>query len=318
MRMMVFLVAVVAIAAVMLFPGYAGAVQLTLEEIEALNDTVFANATEIVTYKYDYKFDLNATLEVLMDNETFEAGMTGNVSGVVDKVNKTMWMAMSIISMNETMNATPETREIEMEMYFINNTVYVKMYQGIQELPWMKAEIPEGEEEFWQSQDQLDLQMELLNVSKVELLEDEVVNGVDCYVLKIEPDHEELWEIVMNQMEIDLSDFDSQETETGNASGIPYIDLVNQTMMNLSTTVWIAKDRKFPMKTQMTMKKQMTVAFRIRSEDVPDTEEVFPLLTMTMDFEMETIFYDYNEPVSIELPEGAEGAFVIPTTELPG
>lgn len=89
-------------------------------------------------------------------------------------------------------------------------------------------------------------------------------------------------------------------------------------MMNLSTTVWIAKDRKFPMKTQMTMKKQMTLAFMISSEDVPDTEEVFPLLTITMDFEMETIFYDYNEPVSIELPEGAEGAFVIPTTELPG
>jgi len=83
-----------------------------------------------------------------------------------------------------------------MEMYLVNNTLYLKMGLGIPQLPvqWTKREMPD---EFWASQNQLGLQMELLNISEVELLEDEKVNGVDCYVLKIEPDMNKFWDSTM-------------------------------------------------------------------------------------------------------------------------
>jgi hypothetical protein len=63
----------------------------------------------------------------------------------------------------------------------------MKMDTGIPELPaqWTKMEMPDEYEKTWESQNQVDQQMELLNISAVELLEDETVNGVDCYVLKI-------------------------------------------------------------------------------------------------------------------------------------
>jgi hypothetical protein len=65
---------------------------------------------------------------------------------------------------------------------------------------------------------------------------------------------------------------------------LPGLD--NQSIKNITTIQWIAKDTGFPLETQTTM----------RTATSPDAEEEF---TMTRDIEMEMRFYDYNEPVSI-------------------
>nr|QNO54498.1 hypothetical protein DBMFGOPN_00005 [Methanosarcinales archaeon ANME-1 ERB7] len=339
-KMKVGLVVVVAIATVMMFSSYAAAEeQLSQEELEEL---MFANATKVNTYKFEYA--MNMTLEMSMGNETnatepMVMAMVGNGSGVVDNINKSMWMAMSMcMNMSEIMEANtsedtngnvsedsslemPETICMETEMYLINNTMYMKMDMGYI-LPnfsfWQKSEMTEAD---WESEEIQGPQMELLNCSNVTLLDDEEVNGVDCYVLKIVPDTEKFWEIAMNQTMGGLPGFDnpmnnSQQTETGNvtvdngnATGISYSDFVNMSMMNISITDWIAKDTKFMMKEQMTM--DMTIS--LENLDIPDTEGG---ITMTMDFEM--ISYDYNKPVTIVLPEEAEAAIEVPTGMLPG
>jgi hypothetical protein len=121
----------------------------------------------------------------------------------------------------------------------------------------------------------------LLNISDVELLEDEMVGDVNCSVLKIVPDAEEFWEIVINQSE------DYEEWQDLSGFG-------NHSIMNVSTTQWVAKDTGFQVKTITTM----------RTMTSPDTEEEF---RMTRKIKKEMRFYDYNEPVSLDNPpEGPE------------
>ncbi len=328
------LVVVVAIAAVMMFSSYASA-----QSPDEIIESMLNNLEEVKTCKYD----MDMTIDVITGNETNVTGMTIKVNGrgVRDIQNESMWMAMIItVNTSEDMgeDANMDAGElpnfdvpeaIEMEVYLINNTMYVEVDLGIPFMPaqWIKMEQPvvnetyneTYNESYLPSQDQLELQMELLNCANVTLLDDEVVNDTDCNVLKLELDFEKLLEFLMNQTTmgvIDIPGFDnqdimnnSQETEIGNVSDEMgnVTDEIEDTidMMNISITEWIAKDTYFVLKAEATM--EMTMS--------PDTEEE---AKVAMDYTM--TFYDYNEPVTIVLPPEAEAAIDIgdPFGMLPG
>lgn len=270
MKMMVGLV--VAIAAVTMFSSYVGADQMSPEEI---NDLVFANATEIDTFKYDYKVAMNTTMEMLIDNETCEVEVTridnGSCVVKIDEIGATGTMTMS---MNWSINKNTTGRRVEIVpgekgLYLsINDTRYKEVNLSNSDLLALLHTMgsPESYEYFWEYHD-------LLNISEVELLEDEMVDDVNCSVLKIVPDTEKFWEIVINQSEL------YEELQDLPGFG-------NQSIKNITTIQWISKDTGFPLETQTTM----------RTMTSPDAEEEF---TMTRDIEMEMRFYDYNEPVSI-------------------
>jgi len=289
-ELMAGLIAVLVIASAMMFSGCVEEEEkkMSAAEIKAM---VLANAEETNTYK----FDMNVVMKMLLSNETSDTEMTtiSKGRGVVDSIAKKMKL-----NMNTSMEI-PETTEVpgpmEMEMYLINNTMYTKMDLGIPELPaqWTKMEMPEGYEESWASQNQLEQQMELLNISEVELLDDDELNGVDCYVLKIVPDMGKFWNSTMAAV--------MDKSTQGLAPGMD----LQKILKSMSTTEWIAKDTMYPMKTQM------AVRLVVSSEDlaIPDMVEEF---TMTADEEVEMRFYDYNKPVSIELPELAEAAAGLP------
>ena len=300
------LVVVVAIAAVMMLSSYAGA--LTEEEIKEM---VLNTTSEVKTYK----FDMNMTIDVLTGNETnvTELAMVVNGSGVVDNINKSrrmtrrMCMNMSEIMAENTSVDTngnisedsslnmPGTICMGMEIYHINNTMYVKVDLGsilpFDLSPWIKSGMSEQN---GTSQDQLGAQMVLLNCSNMTLLEDAEVKGVDCYVLKIVPDSEKFWKIMMNQslMNHPLVGQFEMGKKLQNISVV-----ANQSIMNISMSLWIAKDTKSVMKSVATME-MMTIS--------PDTEEE---TRIAMDYEIG--FYDYDVPVSIMLPPEAEGAIDI-------
>ena len=102
-KMKVGLLAIVAIAAVMMFSSYAGA--LSQDEIAGL----MLNASEVDTYKFDMNTTMTMTTEMLMGNETNATEpmvmvMVGNGSGVVDNINKSMMIVMSTcMNMSEIM-----------------------------------------------------------------------------------------------------------------------------------------------------------------------------------------------------------------------
>lgn len=305
-KMKVGLVVVVVIVAIMMLSSYAGA--LSPEEI---SDMVLNNSSEVGTYK----FDMNMTIDVLTGNETNVVtglAMGDNGSGVVDIINKSRWMTMrrcmnlsEIMAENTSGNTKGNISEdsssnmsrticIEMEMYHLNNTMYMGDLGSM--LPfdlslWIKSEMSEQN---GTSQDQLGAQMVLLNCSNVTLLEDAEVKGEECYVLKIVPDSEKFWKIMMDQslMNHPLVGQFEMGKKLQNIS-----DVANQSLMNISMSLWIAKDTKFVMKSVAKME-MMTVS--------PDTEEE---TRIAMDYEIG--FYDYDVSVSIMLPPVAEDAIDI-------
>ncbi|RCV64739.1 hypothetical protein C5S53_07240 [Methanophagales archaeon] len=298
-ELMAGLIAVLVIASVMMFSGCVEKEKAIEQEgkmsVADIKAEVLANAEEIDTYK----FDMAVTMRMLLSNETNSTEMTtiSNGCGVLDVVDKKMKLNMN--TSMETNETTELPGPMEMEMYLINNTMYTKMDLGIPELPaqWTKMEMPEGYEESWASQNQLEQQMELLNISEVELLADEELDGVDCYVLEIVPDMEKFWNstlaVVMSRSTQGLA---------------PGIDL-RKILKSMSTKEWISKDTMYPKKTQM------SVRLVVSSEDlaIPAMDEKF---TMTADEEVEMLFYDYNQPVSIELPEAAEAAAEPPLMQM--
>jgi hypothetical protein len=291
------LIAIVAIVAVTMFAGCVEEEQLSTAEIKAM---VLATAEEIDTYK----FDMDMTQKTLISNETSDMEMTSisTGKGAADNINKKMKMELTT-TMELPEGAPQETMEMTMEMYFVNNAMYMKMDLGIPEIPaqWTKMQMPEGYEESWESQNQVELQMELLNVSEVELLEDEEVNGVDCYVLNITIDVEKYWEIVMKQKGMSELMQNLQQNVSFD---------IGKMMKGMSMKYWVAKDTKFPMKTEM----QMEMVISSEDLNIPESEEEF---TMTMDQRTTMVFYDYNEPVTIELPEEAESAIEGPMIPMP-
>ncbi len=287
------LIAVVALVAVAMFAGCIEEGRMSTAEIKEM---VLATTENIDTYK----FDMDMTQKTLISNETGEMEMTtlSTGNGVVDNLNKKMKLEMTMTMKMPEKAEMPDTMEMKMDMYFINNTMYTKMDMGIPGLPtqWTKMEMPEGYEESWESQNQVDQQMELLKVSEMELLEDEKVNDVDCYVLKLTPDIEKYWDIMMKQEGMSELMQNLQQNVSFD---------IGEMIKEMSLKYWIAKDTKFPMKTEMQIKMVMS------SEDlnIPETEEEF---TMTMDQRTDMVFYDYNKPVTIELPKEAESAAGFP------
>ena len=278
--MIVRLVAVVAIAAVMMLSSYTVAEQLS----QAEEDAVFANAT-IDTYKYNYTFDMDTTME-MQGNVTgaIDVTMITNGSYIVNNTNKTMPVKtgnMNIVNMSISRNTTGKIAEIkivrpETVSVRINDSVYTAVYLWNPKLSELVEVMgsPESYETFWKSQG-------LLNSSDVKLLEDEIVGGVDCKVLKIVPDTEKFWEIVMNQSET------FRELQS-----LHWFN--NHSITNVSTTQWIANDTGFAQKSQTTLKTVMN----LKDFDESDTDEEF---TMTRDITMEMQFSDYNE---LDIPKG--------------
>ena len=280
MRMIVRLVAVVAIAAVMMLSSYTVAEQLS----QAEEDAVFANAT-IDTYKYNYTFDMDTTMEMQGNVAgAIDVTMVTNGSYIVNNTNKTMPVKtgnMNIVNMSISRNTTGKIAEIkivrpETVSVRINDSVYTAVYLWNPKLSELVEVMgsPESYETFWKSQG-------LLNSSDVKLLEDEIVGGVDCKVLKIVPDTEKFWEIVMNQSET------FRELQS-----LHWFN--NHSITNVSTTQWIANDTGFAQKSQTTLKTVMN----LKDFDESDTDEEF---TMTRDITMEMQFSDYNE---LDIPKG--------------
>ena len=185
-------------------------------------------------------------------------------------------------------------QDISMGMYIVNGWMYMRigLPQGGEQ--WMKMKL---NNELWTAQNQLSQQIEFLKTAiEVTLLGSEKVDGVDCYVLQIKPNMEALTKWVLSQQQ--------------QQSGIGGIDLSKLDLAKLFKTIsikeWIAKDTYPP-----PVKAAMDVVLEMLPEDVGATAEDFE--KMTMDMKGPVKYYDYNKPVTIELPQEALNAQEIPS-----
>lgn len=226
-----------------------------------------------------YQFDMDMTMDMAgeAEGEEFEVSMTMDSSGAVDVENRQMSM---VATQNMSMPGQTEM-EMGIEMYIVSDMVYMLAEMPEMESTWEKAEMPE---EYWEQMSQVEYQTDLLEAARVEFLGSEVVEDIDCYVLQLTPDLEQLWQFYMQQAQV------SEEIPEESLQDI---------FQTFSVKQWIDKDTYFLTKAEIDMVMELT------PEDMgyPEEEGV-----MTIDIAMNFWGYDYNQPVSIELPPEAEEA----------
>jgi len=249
-----------------------------LASAQEIIDGVIESLDDIRTCQFDIDMTLDMAGEA--EGEPFDGTMVTDSSGALDLENRQMRMdmTMSLAMVGE------DEMEMGTEMYLIGDMVYMLMKIPEMEPMWMKSEVPEG---YWEEMNQVESQVELLEVAQVEVIGSETVGGIDCYVLQLTPDLEQLWQIIAQQAQV-----------TGEASALTEESL-QEMFQSFSVKQWIAKGTYF------LTKAEIDIAMEFTPEDMgfPEEEGV-----MTMDITMSFLGYDYNQPVSIVLPPEAEEA----------
>lgn len=246
-----------------------------------LVDNALAAQADVESYRLD--MDMTIDMDGGFGCEEMEETVSIDASFVIDEANKEMEM-----SMTADMEATGEEAEaVEMKMYLIDNTVYMMMaVPGLVPM-WVKQEVPA---DFWETQATIDQQLELLQASRVKYLQDEKVEGVDCYVLEITPDLAQLWQTAMQQPWMEEVPMEIPDLE----------DMIKK----VSVKQWIAKDTLFLTKVNI----QITILVTSEAMGMPEEDG-----EMSMSIVMDMLAHDYNQPVSIELPAEARTAIEIPS-----
>jgi len=230
-----------------------------------------------VTFKADLAVDMTGE----EDGEAVDAAMITKVTGAVDVVSKDGKIDMSV-----TIDSTGEdTFTADMTMYFIDDILYALM-----EMPalgnismWVKTDVPP---EMHGQMTQVEDQVELLKLSEVRFAGTETVNGKECYVLELVPDPDALWEFISERMNIAGAPVPGIEEET----------IIRDIARSYSAKQWIDIDSFLLSKSEMDME--------IEIEDT------------SLDINMSLLVSSYNQPVNIELPEEAENAIEMPSSQL--
>jgi hypothetical protein len=224
-------------------------------------------------------------MEATGGTDPVEMAMAGGGTGVMDMVNRAMQMTMNI-SVD-----IPELGEQTMvsKVYLVGEW----MYTGV-EIPelgeqWFKMEVMPG---VWEQQNQLEQQIAFLKSAvKIKSLPDQAVDGTDCYVFEVVPSVEALGDLL------------AQQSSAMGGMDFSHLDLAGL-FEEMTVKEWIARDSYQVAKTEVYMCMQM------RPEDVGATGADFD--KMLVDINMTMRSYDYNQPVSIVLPDGALDAEEMP------
>jgi outer membrane lipoprotein-sorting protein len=232
----------------------------------------------VTSYQFELTMNIDATGE--SEGEAFEGTVVTEYDGAVDLENRRMKIAASMAT---TMTGEEDTNTAT-ETYFVDDMMYMMGETSDTGITWMKTAIPAG---YWERMDQIESQVEILGTSQVKVVGSEKVGGVDCYVLEVTLDLEKLWQLFMQQMGM-----------TGGLMPDTSPELLEEMFQGYSAKQWIAKDTYFIMKVEIEMDMEVTPELTGSSEEGKAAMDV----TITM------LAYDYNQPLSIELPPGAEDA----------
>jgi hypothetical protein len=166
----------------------------------------------------------------------------------------------------------------EIEAYVVDNYAYMMM-SLMGQTTWTKQPVPA---DIWETVEGSQSQLEgLLGSVDAEVVKEEKVNGVNCYVVEIAPDLGQLQQALMDQPGLgeDLGEMPDLES------------MVEE----LSFKLWVAKDTYFLSKAKINITLNMA-------------DETAGIPAGTVDLSLEIVAYDYNQSISIELPPGAESA----------
>lgn len=217
------------------------------------------------------------------EEEEINMEIAMNGSAAMDLPAKKMKMIMDMtMDVPEEMQDPEMPESITMEMYMMDNTMYMNM--GEEFGGWMKMAIPESEwGTAWEQQNMMNQQTDLLlNAYDVEIVGEKTVNGVKCYEVTMEPDLKQVMELFGEQ----LGDYMPDEMDASE------IEEAMEMIKNLSIRQWYDKETFLPVRAEMSL------SFEDEGENT----------TVDMSMEMNMKYSRVNKPVTIELPEEAKDA----------
>ncbi len=256
----------------------------TVEElIEGMNEA----AANVKSYRFNMEMDMEMTGE--SEGEPMEVTMTMDTTGAFDNENREMMMDIGMLM------GTSDNEEIEMDMaiYIIDGMMYTFTDMPLMgmEATWTKMEMPAGTWEMMGEQvNQVESMIDIIDALEIEISDIEKVSGKDCYVLEVNPDPEDMWELLAGQTigADEIGDFLGEAEE--------YLDEI---LKDMSVKYWIDRDTYFLSKAVISMRMKITPEIMGYAEEEGEVD-----MTMTMNM----LTYDYNQPVSIVLPEEAKEA----------
>ena len=256
--------------------------QMSDEELEKIVREVVERNAAVRTTTFDVTME--ALVDVEGDTDMSEMSMSATGTGFVDSVNQAMHMTMDMVT---TVPGEGDV-EVPVEYFLVDGWMYMSVQVPDKGEQWMKIQMPEG---MWEQQSQVQQQIDMLrDAEEVTYLGTEEVNGVACYVVKIVPDLTSLQEMV-SQMQ-------------GQMGGLEGVDLsamdLGAMMKGMSMTQYIAEDSYLFMKTTQ------HIVMEITPEQVGIPEAEFERITEDVSTTM--VFRNYDEPATIQLPQGALAA----------
>ncbi|MBM4445204.1 MAG: hypothetical protein FJ020_07885 [Chloroflexi bacterium] len=222
-------------------------------------------------------FQLDATISVDVQSPEADATISADADCALDLKDKEMEAVASM-----AMNIPGMTMNVAMQAYAVDDYIYVMTSMFGQE-QWTKQAIPAGT---WQNIENSQYQIDsLLEVVEAEVVKEESLNGVDCYVLALTPDLAELQQALLEQ--------------PGIGDQLAEMPDLESMVQKMTFKIWVAKDTYFLMKAIV----DMTVVMDAQAMGMPAGEG-----SATIELSLQMAAHDYNEPVSVDLPAEAATA----------
>jgi Family of unknown function (DUF6612) len=223
------------------------------------------------------KITIEASAQGTVYGTDIGVSLDGSATGTMDWANKQMKGHMGL---NVDLTAPLAfNAQVTGDMYTFDNVSYIRLvFMGSDN--WTKTALPL---DFWYTQEtEQFIENILQQAADAESQSSEKVDGVSCYVLKLNPDYAALQTML------------EQQADTGEE-----VPEIANLISSLSIKVWVAKD------TSYVTKIEVVADANIPAEVLGGTAGGEGL---TVHLEVTMEMTDVNEPVTIELPAEAENA----------
>lgn len=247
---------------------FLGCTEETSNAIKIKTDLI-----EAIQSLNSYKLSSDMTMDMTITNSsgTITQGTLMTLTGEID----IEYQKLKI----ESITTSAESGEIFLYYYIVDGIMYGGQEIG-GEVTWTSQDLSlTGEENLlntWYSQSQLEGQInQVLDNADVRQLDDESVNGDDCFVLKVIPNF---------------------ESEQANPYGIQISDDPSGMFQEMDVKYWISKDTNLLVKAYTKMIMDMSWMFALFGGEID---------SVIYDMEITQTYYDFNVPVTIEVPAEA-------------
>jgi hypothetical protein len=263
---------------------------------EELIEKLIEAQLDVKSYEMEGSAVLDMTLDIPEEDMSMgmptDVGVVVDITGAFDTDDEKMMMVMNMdIDM-----AGEATMKMGMEMYLLDDWMYMMVDAPMMSPQWTKTEVSYNEIlEKMESIDFTQTQTELLESADIVITGKEKIDGIDCYILEVSPDMSKLLEILMQQSQLTGGDMLNVPTDEFDEM----MENIDDMVKNISATYWVAED------TFYIIKGDVSFSMEITPEAMGVTDEEG---SVSMDTVLSMRMFNHDKPVSIVLPPEAENA----------